>query len=132
MASTELVTSYLAAYNTGDWDTLQSFVSSEYVHHNNAATLDIHQFLSGAAWLRDAMPDFHIDVQDLFADGDRVAVRFIGRGTHTSPLVGEAPTDNELALHGIMIYRIDNGLIAEDWEAMDEHDLLRQIGALSE
>jgi len=44
--------------------------------------------------------------------------------------MGEPPTNGEIALHGIMIYRCDTDLIAEDWEAMDAHDLLRQIGAL--
>ncbi len=30
-------------------------------------------------------------------------------------------------LHGITIYRLADGRIAEDWEAMDEADLARQI-----
>jgi predicted ester cyclase len=41
--------------------------------------------------------------------------------------MGEVPTGGTVTLHGITEYRIQDGLIAEDWEAMDEADLMRQI-----
>jgi steroid delta-isomerase-like uncharacterized protein len=126
----DLVSRYVEAYNRGAWDELDELVAPDYVHHSNALELTLEQFKRGAGWLRDGMPDFSATVMDLVAEGDRVVARWIARGTHLHSMAGEAPTSRAVTLHGITLYRIRDGLIAEDWEAMDERDLMRQIGAV--
>jgi steroid delta-isomerase-like uncharacterized protein len=123
----ELLDRFVDAYNSGDWERLDGLVTWDYVHHNGAQHLDLAQFKQGAAWIRRGLPDFHIELEDVIGESDRVAVRFIGRGTHLGSLAGETPTSNDVVLHGIMIYRFRDGLIAEDWEAMDEQQLLKQV-----
>jgi predicted ester cyclase len=117
-------------YNRGDWDRFDGVVGGAYAHHNNSLTLNLSQFKRGAAWIRAGIPDFRIDIEDMVAGGDKVAVRFVGRGTHLGSLYGETPTSKSIALYGIVIYRVQDGMIAEDWEALDEGDLMKQIGAL--
>jgi predicted ester cyclase len=118
---------FLDAYNAGDLDRLDELVTADYVHHNCADELDLAQFKQGARWIRAGLPDFRVEVEDLIEDGDKVAMRFVGRGTHSGSLAGEAPTSKPVAMHGVMIYRFREGLIAEDWEAMDEGQLFKQI-----
>lgn len=125
----DVVEAYIGAYNAADWDALVALVAADYVHRNNALAMSLEQFLRGAAWLRVAMPDFRIEVQDVVDAGDRVAVRFEGVGTHQGTLFGEEPTGHPVRIHGMTLYRLDGGLIAEDWEAIDEHDLRVQVGA---
>ena len=127
-ANREVMRQLLDAYNAAEWDRLDDLVLPTYAHHNNAQTLNLAQFKRGAAWLRSAMPDFRLDIVDEVADGNRVAIRFIGRGTHAGSLFGEAPTHKELALHGQTFYRFEDGSVAEDWEVMDEGDMRRQVG----
>ena len=50
--------------------------------------------------------DGHWDVQDVFSVGDRVAVRWIGRGTHHGELMGVAPTGESIAIDAISLFRI--------------------------
>jgi predicted ester cyclase len=85
------------------------------------------QFKQSARWIRSGVPDFRVEIEDWIEDGERVAMRFVGRGTHSGSLAGEAPTSRSVALHGVRSYRFRDGLIAEDWEAMDEGQLLKQI-----
>ena len=120
---------FLEAYNAGDFDRLDALVTADYVHHNCEDALDLAGFKQGARWIRSGLPDFRVEVEDVIEDGDKIAVRFIGRGTHSGSLAGEAPTSKAVAMHGIMIYRFRDGLIAEDWEAMDEQQLLKQISS---
>jgi len=68
-------------------------------------------------------------VLHLLAEADRVAVRFVGRGTHAASMFGEAPSSRDVAWLGTTIFRIADDRIVEDWEVMDEGDLRRQIGA---
>ena len=129
-ANKDLLRRLLELYNAGDLDGLDDLFSDDYVHHNNALALSLAQFKGGAIWLRAGMPDFHLDVEDMVAEGDRVAIRFVGHGTHAGSMYGEAPTGRSIAMHGQAIYRIQDGRVAEDWEAADEHDLMKQLGAI--
>jgi predicted ester cyclase len=103
-------------------------VSSRYVHHSGDQTRDLAGFIQRATWLRSGFPELAIEVQGIFGEEVRAAVRFIIRGTHSASLLGEEPTSGEVALDGIMIYRFEDELIAEDWEGTDEGQLRRQPG----
>lgn len=115
-----VVAEYLTAYNDGQLDHLRSLVTPTYVHHNGAQSLSFDDFCRGAAWIRRGMPDFRVLIQDQVADGDRVVVRFTGAGTHTGAFGAEAPSGQRVTVYGTTIYRLESGLIAEDWETMDE------------
>jgi predicted ester cyclase len=123
----KLVASYVAAYNGADWDGLAEHVTADYIHHSGEQTLDFDGFVRGATWLRAGFPDFSVEVLDVLVDGDRAAVRFEARGTHEHSFFGEAPTMRTVVLDGITVYRVSEGGIAEDWEAMDEQQLRRQL-----
>ena len=121
--------SYVDAYNRRDWDQLTAHVSHDYVHHSGDQSLDLAGFIRGAQWFFQGFPDFAVEVMDILSDTGRAAMRFVARGTHHVSLFGETPTLRTVALDGITIYRFENGLIAEDWEMMDEQQLRRQIAA---
>jgi predicted SnoaL-like aldol condensation-catalyzing enzyme len=56
------------------------------------------------------------------ADGDVVVTRWESRGTLTGPLFGCEPTGKPVLAQGIVISRIKDGRIAEDWEMLDLRD----------
>lgn len=70
------------------------------------------------------------DVQEIAAAGDRVAVRWIGRGTHNGELMGVEPTGASIAVNAITLFRFADGKIAEEWTVWDALGLLQQIGAV--
>ncbi len=125
-----VVEKFLDAYNQGALDSLDELVSPNYIHHNNDNRLNLAQFKRGAAWVRTGMPDYRVVIDDMVSEGDKVAVRFTGRGTHLGSFYDETPTQKSIVVYGINIYRLENNRIVEDWEAMDEHDFMKQLGAL--
>jgi predicted ester cyclase len=125
-----VVKQFLDLYNLGAWEQLESIISPNYIHHSNASNLSLKSFKRGAEWFRVGMPDFRIEVQDMLAEGDRVAMRFTGHGTHLGSLYGETPTSKPMIVYGMLIYRVENNLIMEDWETVDEHDFMKQLGAI--
>ena len=70
------------------------------------------------------------DVQEILSTGDRVIVRWIGRGVHQGELMGVAPTGKPIAVEAISVFRIDGGKIAEEWTVWDALGLLQQVGAV--
>ena len=82
--------------------------------------------------LRLAFPDVDVSVEDVVAEGDRVAVRWLLRGTHRGEFWELAPTGETVAVPGTTVYRIANGRIVETWLTYDALGLLAQLGALAD
>jgi steroid delta-isomerase-like uncharacterized protein len=79
--------------------------------------------------LRAGFADTTFDIDDLIAEGDRVAVRWTMRGKHTGEYFGIAPTGAAIELHAIVVFRVVDGRLAELWPLVDHADLRRQIDA---
>ena len=77
-----------------------------------------------------AFPDAHWVVEDLIAEGDKVAVRLTMRGTHQGDFMGIPPTGKEVTVTGISIYRFAGGRLVEDWSSVDNLGWLQQVGAI--
>ena len=85
-----------------------------------------------AADFRRGFPDVISTIEDIVAEGDRVAARWRARASHLGEYVGVPPTGKEVEFTGISMYRIEGGRIAESWTVEDELGLMRQIGAVPE
>jgi steroid delta-isomerase-like uncharacterized protein len=63
-----------------------------------------------------AFPDLKITILDTVAEGDRVALRWTARGTHTGDGLGFAKTDRTIDLAGMTFLRIEGDKLAEGWQ----------------
>src|SRR5437016_1046910 len=78
-----------------------------------------------------AFPDFHLDIDDVLAEGDKVVVRYSFAGTHRGPLADIPPSGKRVSVtNGIVIFRVVGGKISEGHFAWDKYDLLQKIGAI--
>ena len=84
-------------------------------------------FMSG---LLAAFPDSRFPVDDVIAEGDRVAVRHRLQGTHQAEFEGIPATGKKVEIIGIVIFRIENGMIAEAWLNADLLGMLQQLGVV--
>ena len=76
---------------------------------------------------REGFPDLGITIEDVIAEGDRVAARVVMRGTHRGEFQGIAPTGKPVEVKAMDMFRIANGKIVEHWgHADDPRDFLRQ------
>jgi steroid delta-isomerase-like uncharacterized protein len=80
--------------------------------------------------VRGAFPDGQISIEDLVAEGDRVAVRWMFRGTHRGEFMGVSPTGNEVEMGGMDLFHVAGGKIAETWSNVDMMTMMRQLGAI--
>ena len=75
-----------------------------------------------------ALPDLRVTIEEMVAEGDKVAVRWMAEGTHRGELFGIPPTGKYIQGEGISIYRLADGKIAEQREQSDWLELMRQLG----
>lgn len=76
-----------------------------------------------------AFPLYELVIDDMIAEGDRVAVRATFRGTQQGDFAGIPATNREVEIPVFLIYRIENGLIAEHWMQADVMGLIEQLTA---
>jgi predicted ester cyclase len=102
------------ANNGGDISLVDTLMAPDYVWHGGPSGRDeLKRFL---AWQRASAPDWRITIQDLVAEGDRVAVRATARGTRTQESPGVPfPHPRYMELSWIAIYRFEASRIAEVW-----------------
>ncbi|MGD9894224.1 MAG: ester cyclase [Dehalococcoidia bacterium] len=79
------------------------------------------------AMLRSAFPDLQVTIEDLIAEADRVVARLTMRGTHDGDFRGRTPTGRPVTWTGIVIYRLRDGRVVEQWSHFDTRALIEQI-----
>lgn len=80
---------------------------------------------------RGSFPDWHSTFEELIAEGDRVAERWTGRGTHRGELQGIPPTGKHVETPGSVFYRIIDGKIVEFRGQLDMMGLMQQLGVMA-
>ena len=106
------------AINAGDFDALDRILAPDYIRHDpNPLMADAGREKYKAAFraLRSAFSDAHWTIEDLLADGDKVVARWTFRGTQDGQFFNLLPTGQAVTYPILAIYRIQDGLIAEDW-----------------
>ncbi len=122
-------------FTQGNLDAADEIYAPNYVGHDPSNPEDIRGLEAAkqaAADYRKAFPDVQVTIEELIAEGDKVAARVRFRGTHQGELEVIAPTGRQVESTGIIISRIEGGKIAEDWANFDDLGLMRQLGAIPE
>ncbi|HEX5086518.1 MAG TPA: ester cyclase [Nocardioides sp.] len=80
------------------------------------------------AMLLTALPDIHVTIEELVAEGDRVVARNTVRGTHRGVYLGRAGTGTRLTYGEMFSFRVDQGRVVEIAGVVDVAGQLRQLG----
>ncbi len=119
------------AVNGGDTSVIDELVDPSYVNHNlPAPTPGNEGFKQVIMMFRNAYPDLHVTVEDMIAEGDKVASRGTWRGTHRGEFMGVPATGKQVAVSYCDIWRVENGKLVETWTQSEELGLIQQLGVI--
>ncbi len=113
--------------NKRDLTVIDRLFDADFVYHRASAPdlrgrEALKQFVSIGSI---ACPDIMYTVEDQVAEGDKVATRWRMEGTHSGPFMGIAPSGKHTSVQGMVIARIADGKIAEEWEIIDTLGLMQ-------
>lgn len=79
-----------------------------------------------------SFPDARLDLENVIAEGDKVACTFTVTGTHTGSAFNGIPAAGKaIKVTGVSILRfLDSGKCIERWHGADTLPLLQQLGAI--
>jgi steroid delta-isomerase-like uncharacterized protein len=114
-------------WSSGNMDAADKLMSPDVVIHTPPVG-NVDGLKVFAAELRRAFPDWRSTVEEMIAEGDRVAERWTGRGTHLGDFQGIPSTGRQVEVPGVVFYRIAGGKIAEFRGSFDAMSMMQQLG----
>jgi predicted ester cyclase len=117
-------------YNRRELDNYLEVFTPEYVEHYPNMDMPLERAMEAGKAFIVAFPDVISTIEDIIAEGDKVAFRVTHRGTHKGVFMGIAPTGKKIEMTNTVMGRISGGKWAECWTTMDMFNLMQQIGAI--
>ncbi len=120
------------AWNKGNVGILDELMAPNYARYmsGQASPLNREGQKQRITTFHSALPDLHLTIEDLIAEGDKVVFRITVRGTQQGMLMGVPPTGKQVTVTAIDIARVAEDKIVEHWGQMDTLGLLQQLGAI--
>lgn len=119
-------------WSGGDVELAHSIINADFQFHNPMIRIvgpTGPDLVTGRVeMIREAFPNYKIEVKDIFSQGPKVSVRWTATGTHEGPLGGNEPTGKSMSYEGMTVLEIHNGQIYEEWTIDDFRSGLRQLG----
>jgi predicted ester cyclase len=105
----------------GNVDATDEFMAPNYVDHPNLPGLPPgpEGMKQALTYYHSASPELEATIDDIFAAGDRVALRWSARATHLGEWLDVPPTGHHFTMSGITIYRIAEGKAVEGWNSIE-------------
>jgi C-1 hydroxylase len=125
----DIVRKSIEAINTQELSSIENIVAPDFIDHTRQmhGLEGLKKFLT---MIFKSFSDFHMTIEDIIAEGDKVWVRTTITATHTGEFSGLAPTGKNFTEPSVWIYRIVNGKVVEGWDVQDELDFYKKIGAI--
>ncbi len=109
-------------------DAIAEMLTPDAVFHEaGAETLGPEGFYPFFDRMRATFPDLHVNVEDTFAEGDKICVRWSCIGTHTGDGLGLNPTGARIHITGMSIMRVAGDRLVEGWQNWDMLGMMEQL-----
>jgi len=124
-----IIRSLYEAFNKQNGTLLDELMAVDFVEHTLQlqGLVDFKQFTT--KFYR-SFPDFHVTIEDIIAEADKVWVRVTYTVTHRGEYRGLAPTGKKITLTSVQIWRIVDGKVVEREGVYDHLDFLKQLGVI--
>jgi len=111
---------------------MDEIFSPNFVDHNPVPIPGLAHGLEGVKQIfgmaDTAFADVVHDLADMIAEGDKVVVRVTARGSFKNEFADIPPNGQQVAMEGIVVYRVTDGKIIEKWVEHDIRGLMVQMG----
>lgn len=118
-------------FNKQNIAVIEEFFAPDIIPHPLPPTVphDREGFKRFFSMLLSAFPDYHLAIEDMIAEGDKVVIRSALSGTHKGEFMEIAPTDKRITWTGIEIWRIEKEKVVEIWGELNMMAMMQQLGA---
>lgn len=118
-------------FGQGRTESVDELLSDDFRAHTWGANANgKHGLKDAIERVSKGLADARMTIEDLIAEGDRVAVRLTSEARQVGEFMGMPPSGKTYRIGEIHIFRIADGKVAEHWHEADFLGMMRQLGAM--
>ncbi len=104
----------------------------DFIYHSSTGRemRGIKEYKQHISEFGSAFPDLHFTIEDMVAEGDKVALRLTMTCTNKGAFMGIPPTNKKIVAWEIEIDRFAGGKFVESWSRYDTLGLMQQLGVI--
>ena len=124
---------YFKAFATQDRAWLDANVAPTYIRQDTTLPFEVvgpDGVMTLGDVLLGAFSEIELDIQEVIAENDKVLVHLRFRGVHSGAFGDYAATGKRFDVMVLDFFPMENGMIAEQWPAIDNLGLQQQIGMI--
>jgi predicted ester cyclase len=129
-----IIIAFTNASNDRNYTAIEQYVAEDIIEHRPGVESGRNSTIEFLQSLATAFPDFHTNIDQIVAEGDKVVVFTTTNGTHQGEFIfapGVTPTGKQVSFKTADMYHISNGQMVEHWDVIEILDLMAQIGAVT-
>ena len=116
------------AWNEGKPELLDEVYGPGFINRSNGQ--DCEATKTVLIQYREAFSNIQVTADDVIVAGDKITVRGVARAVHTGPYLGIPATGKRIERPYINIFRIEKGMVVEEWTQADDLGVLQQLGVV--
>ena len=120
-----LVNKWLEAWRDNNLTLLDELFTQDYAV--NGTVIGLEGVKQAVQFLHAVFSDISAELNELVAEGDKVAVRWTVRGRQVGEFMGIAPTGKFVELQGINIYRVRDGKLSANHERTNVLEVVQDL-----
>ena len=119
-ANKQLYRSYIEEmWNKRNPSAADRYLAANFIEHNQHLPPGLDGRKQFVASVLAGFSDYHAEIQEVLADGDKVVARVLWTGTQDGPFLGRPATGKKLRFSTADFFRIENGKFVEHWDVVD-------------
>ena len=122
---------YEEVWNKGNLDVVDEIFDDNYIYRLIPQPRVTEFYKAMYDDFAGAFTDFHCEIEDIIAGGDKVMVRTTITGKHIREFWGVAPTGKQISVTEIAVVLIKGSKIVEEWDSPDMFNMMQQLGLSS-
>ena len=128
MDNKDIVTAFfIEGYVKKNYDYIMQYVSEEYYDHSPANARSNKDVVGVLKIVSEQFSELKVEVADIFAENNKVAIRVLFQGIHTGICMGVPATGKKICFEALEYFRVDNGKIVESWGYWPDKEIERQL-----
>jgi len=104
--------------------------AQDFVLHGTARDMSLGQMKQFEAQMDAAFPDAKCIIDNMVAEGDKIAFQANVRMTHTGPFMGIAATGKKFEIINTHIVRVAANMVAEWWGTTEFARVMQELGVV--
>jgi predicted ester cyclase len=106
-------------WNKRNPSAIERYLAPDFIEHNKNIPPGLAGRKQFVAAVLAAFSDYHAEIEEVVAEGDRIVARVQWTGTQDGPFQGRPATNNKLRFSTADFFRVVDGKLAEHWDVVD-------------